>query len=798
MKPLHLIVLAGLATPLVSAQTQPSAQTQSAASRPVSTVQAPARSVDPARADRQGVVEAPLRTLGPSIDTLVSAPQLSAADLTRATEGTGFGRGDGVLVGAGPRYKAGFGTRGPRITTPLGAKAERSLPLTFELESIHVGSTLLAVGGAVEPALAGSTVSYARGLDIAETYELRRDGLEQSFVFPSLPAVDGDLVVRGLVHTELQAAGVGSFPNGIEFRAATGGVSIGGVTGIDAAGRTVQGDLRYDGRHLDLVLPAAFVATAQLPLVLDPLIGSSLTVDSGADFGDPDVSYDETTDDYLVVYERQWSGTDIDVYGQRISSSGALVGAALLFETSISTLAINPSVGNVNGSDRWFVCWQDASSILGPWDITGLAVTASSGALSPTLTFASNAASESDPDVGGEKLTGFDNAVVVWERDGSGIYGATIDINATGTPTVETAFTVVASSAAHKPSISKSGGSPGRYMVAYSRFFTSPAPGDHDLYGAVVTYLGAVLDTDVFLEGSVGPNEDDADVDGDGTNFMLAFERQLLLNNGDHDIRCLRASFDSGTSVLSQAGATVIVEGGLNDDEVDPAIAFTGLKYHLAFLDEKSGFGFDLAVRELDPADCLSCGVNTSIVASATSLQLAPAIASQWNGTSSPTSTDDQVLVAWENTTLAPPFTGTILAQRIQSVGASGPTTNLGGGCAGGGTASTTGALAPGSADFTFTLSGASLAATFGLVNVNVGPAATFPCGTCAGPLPGIIIGRPVIAGASSFKLAIPCDSASIGTVWDYDWIVALVPTSPCPLFANVANSNVLRLTVGQ
>ncbi|TAJ16120.1 MAG: hypothetical protein EPO68_11630 [Planctomycetota bacterium] len=796
MKPVQLIALAGLAVATVHAQSQ--------VVRPTTAPHAP-RSVDPTRAEQvaaqqAAATQAPPRMLAQVPDELAatSGPDVALDPLAHVTGGIGFGSADGVLVGVGPRYKAGFGARGPSVTPPLGMQAARSLPLAFELESIHVGSSLVAAGGAASPAVAERTVSYARGATVTEKYELRGDGIEQSFVFTSLPAVDGDLVVRGLVLTELAAPAAGSYPLGLAFRApGEGGISIGGVTGIDAAGKSVAGELRFDGRHLDLVLPQAFVANAQLPLVLDPLIGSLLTLDSGADFADPDVAYDETTDDYLVVYERWWSGTDIDVYGQRVSTSGALVGATILMETTVGTLATNPAVGNVNGSERWFACWQESASIFGPWDITGMAITASTGALSASMSVASLAASEIDPDVGSEKLTGFDNCIVVWERDGAGIRGAAIDVNATGTPTVETAFTISTSASAHRPAISKSGGSPGNYMVAYSLFFSTPAPGDHDLYGAVVDYLGTVLDSEAFLVGGIGPNEDDVEVDGDGASFLFAYEKQAVSNDGDHDVFAHRATYTVGTATLAAAGSPVGIEAGLGDDECDPTIAFTGLKYHVAYLDERAPFGYELDLRELDPADCLNCGTApTSVPASGASL-FGPSIASVWNGTNSPLVTEDQTLLAFESVSLTPNFDGTIVGLRWESVGASGASVNLGGGCAGGGVAGTTGVLAPGSPNFTFTLAGASPGAALGLVNVNPGPAAPFPCGTCVGPLPGILVGRPVVAGAASLVLPIPCDSASIGTVWDYDWIVALVPTSPCPLFANVANSNVLRMTVG-
>ena len=48
---------------------------------------------------------------------------------------------------------------------------------------------------------------------------------------------------------------------------------IGTVLGIDARGRTSPGALRVVGNVVELSLPASFVDSAELPLILDPLVG---------------------------------------------------------------------------------------------------------------------------------------------------------------------------------------------------------------------------------------------------------------------------------------------------------------------------------------------------------------------------------------------------------------------------------------------------------------------------------------------------------------------------------------------
>lgn len=59
-------------------------------------------------------------------------------------------------------------------------------------------------------------------------------------------------------------------------------------------------------------------------------------------------------------------------------------------------------------------------------------------------------------------------------------------------------------------------------------------------------------------------------------------------------------------------------------------------------------------------------------------------------------------------------------------------------------------------------------------------------------------IARALVGGAAAYPSPISCSASAIGVIVDGDWIVLSVPTVPCPACANVANSNVQRLTVGE
>lgn len=290
------------------------------------------------------------------------APELGAppsASVMRTAHGAAL-VGD-ELHGAGPDYKIHFRRGGFELTPALGRAAPRNFPLSFELESIERGGVLVyAPGAPAAPELgADGLVRYAHPFGIEERYEIRAGGVEQSFHFAEPLPGSGELVVRGRLAGDL-AATLGEHAELAFAVPGLGGVRFGAVTGIDAAGLTAAGSLRYDGRALELVLPAELVDAAAYPLVLDPLIGTWFVIPGAAvnDESDPDVAYDAGNSLYLVAWHREYSATDYDIHAQRVSTSGASVGGIILIENAAETFAINPTVANVRFSRRFLVAWQ--------------------------------------------------------------------------------------------------------------------------------------------------------------------------------------------------------------------------------------------------------------------------------------------------------------------------------------------------------------------------------------------------------------------------------------------------------
>ncbi len=331
------------------------------------------------------------------LDSERAGPRRPAGSVCRQAHGLSWQKGE--LRGLGGDYRVAFDGGGAVFTPALGRRAPRTYPLRLQLVSIRRGADeVVAVAPGVRPRLDGRGAVYDREAGVTERFEVRPEGVALSYEFARPIAGSGDLVVRLAVHTDLAvprgegAAGLTLAAEGI------GGVHIGGVTGIAADGARAPGTLRGDGRGVELVLPADFVEDARYPLVLDPIIGATFEVGNPSqDDVNADVAFDFSNGVYLVVWQREFSGGDVDIRAQRVDAAGALSGNAVEVTDLTAGVAINPTVASVNATDRFLVCWQEGPSVFGPWDVAGACVDAAGGAATAPTTFAKLPGNELDP-----------------------------------------------------------------------------------------------------------------------------------------------------------------------------------------------------------------------------------------------------------------------------------------------------------------------------------------------------------------------------------------------------------------
>lgn len=437
--------------------------------------------------------------------------------------------GDGRLWAAGATYKASFGHDGFVYVPFFGSAAPRNYPVRFVLRAVRVGGEPLPLAPA-EPELLGARVAFARGA-VREQYDLRLDQVEQTFVVDT--ALAGDVEIDVEVISELTEDGV--MP-GLQFGNALGSVHYGAAHVVDGAVlRPVP--TTYDAGALTIRVPAA--ARTPGPLVVDPIVSTSAsTYIGGSDSAQPDIAYDESSDQYLVVWQHPFSATDIDVWSQFWDGNGNVVPSSLA-SIDFTTLSFaNPRVANLGAYDRFLVVAQRYDGVR--WQIYGRLRLAGSAPHPIVFPISDPAVAGNcvNPDIGGDSGNG-NRCFVVWEREfiaGSDhdIHGRMVNADTSMAPF--TLFLENSASTLHAlPHVSQCNGNGAiapLWVVVWQFRFSAT---DWDVYGAAVAPGGAngtIVTTSVSIDASANNDLVPAvsspatDLGGTVPSYMVTYERQ--------------------------------------------------------------------------------------------------------------------------------------------------------------------------------------------------------------------------------------------------------------------------------
>ena len=697
---------------------------------------------------------------------------------------------DGSALAAGADYRVHF-DHGTVTFTPASAAADVAAePLQFTLAAVRRGDTPLWTGPAHSaPTTTDHQVRYHHTADLTEVYDLRAEGVEQSFVLARRPAGQGDLVVRGAITTRLPL--VGYSDDGVCYEHAGSGVHFGAVTGIDQNGATVRGSIRAGGDWVEWVLPAAFVDGAAYPLVLDPLIGSAFSIasTSGTDDVQPNVAYDTTSNRYLVVWNVVQDANVAEVRGQFVSGAGALLGSSFVIESD-GRLATRPQVVNINASNRFLVVFRRyAPSVIGVdvgWYMR--AVTAADGSQSARVAIEVNAPLSFEPVapelvVAGDlrSVAGGSNqtALVAFRRDavtgpvpvlsfGERLSTRTILVPSSGDPSLGSAQQLLETpDQLQDVAITSHGGTTGRWLVVHGRGL----PGVTGIWGRFVDEDGQPCGPASLIEASAAGGGKPTAATKDGVHFAVAWQDDATLG-----IRA-RSLLVDGSCGNQVTGLGAIVDPTTAGLDTQPRLEFARDKYLLAWKRSFLTGGVPrVFVRGLDPDGCTVCGEEWSVDNTILGLDT-PALASRWSGGNV---LSDEALVVWSNTA--------VRGRRFEASGA--PTVvGVGGGCGAVGVVGYQGQPVLGDATFALTLGAPSapvLAAIVGLSNVSI------PCGPCV-LVPNTDI---VMAGPGPHPIPIPCDTSWLGLQFWSQWL--LLAPGGCAILPDFALSNAQRFTVGE
>ncbi|MBK8097782.1 MAG: hypothetical protein IPK26_11785 [Planctomycetes bacterium] len=715
-------------------------------------------------------------------DATARRPPL-AATIANAEGSAALELRDGELRANGDRYKAVFGAAHVDFIPALGRRAPHNQPLHLELAQIGRGQDHAPVP-APERRHDALRVEYVRR-ECVERYDVTPQGLEQSFVFTSLPAGSGDLHVRVRFGTELQPI---QDHLGWRFELpGVGGLRLGGVTGIDAGGKRATGSVEVRGDIVDLSLPASFVDGASLPLVLDPLIGSVFNAfTSDLDDGDPDVAYDVTNDVYLVVFERTFSATDIDIHGQRVSGAGTLVGGRVFIENGL-TNEFDGAVANVNLRDHFVVAYYRAG------DIMARSVNAATGAVTAEIAVASGTDTQTQCDIGGEATTSDDDALCVWwNSTASAIEAAQITVAADGTLSWWDPTTIYASTTlpGRYPRISKGGGDTGNHAIAFEKVYSAT---DVDPYVTLVNRELTILDDARAMDSGVNYARL-PDVDGDGRHWVVAWELEESAFPGMQDILCRSLTWNPAATTGNQGalGSSITtITADANDDEYAASVTWVGGSTLVGWTDN-DGTAYNAYFRSIDPFTCLACeSTGQYWLAGGFAWDYFLKGCSQASGGGD----EDEALLVIETNDNGGTGTSSIQAQRWQSV--DGTLAELASACGlDAGDIYLTCARS-GNAGFSARLA-SDLASTTAALIVSRDYLG-MPCGSCRlipDPYSGFVFLTTTGSnGQAALDAALPASAAIVGLSFYAQWLVA-EPVSPgCYLFGSDL-TRALRMTI--
>lgn len=716
----------------------------------------------------------------------LAAPPRS--DVSRAVrESSGVQLVDGVVQGGGPDYRTVVSPTSFEFTPAFGSAADRTYPWSYALVSIERtdGTVLWSADSSLAarelPRVDGVRASIARGANVVEIYDHRVDGVEQSFALASRPAGSGDLVVRGRITTDLTLPPSGRFDDGVEFTAAgLGATRLGRVLGVDANGAQAPGGLRVDGSIVEYSLPASFVDSAAYPMVVDPLIGAATNVASGFDEEDPDAAFEASFNTWCVVWRRVFSTSDSDVRAQRFDTNGSLIGGLILVDASTLTGAITPRVANVTRNEDFVVVWGETSGFLSS-AIKARVVKATTGAMSSKLDVGPTTGLNIECDVSGEYLELYSHATVVWRQYDTvasqwRIVAARIGLPDAAPPLAFGQFTIASGFDDAQPSISQTGGQFGMSMVAWKRTFADLSV---EIRGAIVDRQGNVVDPFIAVTSSAA-FENAPSVDGDGHNFVVAYESQAV-SGAASDILIQRVGLLPGGQWA--AVGSVYAIGLISPDVLkQPGVAWMSGSVVGSYRQQVGGH-YESRLFAYEPFG-LQSYESTAV-----------------NPIAQPGVHDESTRIAWgygdyvlatiEREAVSP--TGSIVAYRHVSV--DGLQESLGNNC--GGRAYAMGAKV-GNPNFRMQLTAADpLAPAYVILSAS---SVNVPCGNCtlvANPSQGLLLAMGNTDGNGEFgwTVGIPNNPTYVGLPFVMQWFTVDNVTPACPSLG-VNFSNTLKTTL--
>lgn len=409
------------------------------------------------------------------------------------------------LWAAGADYKASF-VDGFTFYPALGASAPEHLPLRYRSVAVRSGGSEWALPAGERDAKRGTLECCYVRPGITERYEVRADGLEQSFVVSREAWLGGDLTVVGSFETPLSARHVEAEHTALDFCDGQGRTILryGAAVAIDAAGRRTAATTSWDGKRLELTVPGTWLADAAWPVTIDPLTGTVYHAAPLYEIASIDVAHDPESHEVVVVYTHIFTAIDYDTRAYLVAND--LLSLSNIFSETTTQTTRGARVAFVGGADRWVIAFHRAASATAVSNIFVYQHPRANYTLNAGVTrlIATPSGSfDTRPTVGGsfDPISGT-RAFVAWQRDQangntatSRVWGAAIDVTQTGTVSASQQFHLDATSGnvdQDLPSINKCSRT-GDWIVVWQQYENASTANLWTVEAAVVSASGALI-----------------------------------------------------------------------------------------------------------------------------------------------------------------------------------------------------------------------------------------------------------------------------------------------------------------
>lgn len=472
---------------------------------------------------------------------------------------------------------------GARFTTRTGeAISSASGTLALRLHSAVVGGVTLPLTPRPSFARRQQRVELDHG-SLLERWSPRHAEVEQDFVIAGRPPFGGDLVLRLAVETELALI---RSESGLLFgtREGQARIAYGDLTVIDARGERLDQRTRFVDGAIELRVPGEFLARAEFPITLDPVIRGFSMRNGPIDDAHPDVAIDAVRDRFAATFR-----VGADIYFRVFTRAGALL-AEIPIDTSAAQ-SVAPKIALARSTtpglaDRYLVVWTDVASGTTTNRARGLLIDAA--ALAPigaAFDIAAAGAAERHPDVGATE----GSFLVVWDAQPAGSFFRQVR-----------ARTIAHASGALGPVLRLSPGSNAAETPSVPQWVRRTSTGtnawiavyigDGEVRASSIDTTGALLRTDVPI-GASAQGASSPDIAGNGIEFLAVWSTATPAG--------MRAAFLRQSGTLQPVGAPFLLTsaepGGSPWRNIfQPRVATDGVRYVYAYAEMGLGTFFDV------------------------------------------------------------------------------------------------------------------------------------------------------------------------------------------------------------